>query len=75
MDIIYLLYAVYTFTFTLYLLLFLYSLEYIIIVIIIITLKFLEIKNISRERFKSLVYGGVCRFCRTCSIFFSNVRL
>ena len=35
-----------------------------------LTLKFLEIKNISRERFKSLVYGGVYRFCRTWSIFF-----
>ena len=40
-----------------------------------LTLEFLEIKNISRERFKSLVYGGVYRFCRTWSLFFSNVRL
>ena len=37
-----------------------------------LTLKFLEIKNISRERFKSLVYGGVYRSCRTWSIFFSK---
>ena len=37
-----------------------------------LTLKFLEIKNISRERFKSLVYGGVYRFCRTWSIFFNR---
>ena len=40
-----------------------------------LTVKLLEIKNISRERFKSLVYGGVYRFCRAWSIFFSNVRL
>ena len=40
-----------------------------------LTLKFLEIENISRERFNSLVYGGVYRFCRTWSILFSNVRL
>ena len=38
----------------------------------LLTLKFLEIKNISRERFKSLVYGGVYRFCRTWSIFFQT---
>ena len=39
---------------------------------------FLELSwhlNISRKRFKSVVYGGVYSFCRTWSIFFSNVRL
>ena len=37
-----------------------------------LTLKFLEIKNISRERFKSLVYGGEYRFCVRGRYFFQT---